>query len=72
MSEVVYMPLLDEETECWRPVHAHRVAADTFEIEVEQEPGGERWAFPPHSRVRCRPHTFSDGRVGLVAFERVE
>ena len=69
MSEVIYMPLRDEGTDCWRPVHADRVSNDVYEITVDMELGGECWLFPPHSRVRCREHIFVDGRTGLVAFE---
>ena len=72
VSDVIYMPLRDEGTDCWRPVHADRVSNDIYEIAVEVEPGGERWIFPPRSRVRCREHVFVDGQVGLVAFELVK
>ena len=63
------MPLVDEGTHCWRPVHADRVSNDIYEITVDVEPGDEHWLFPPRSRVRCREHAFVDGQVGLVAFE---
>lgn len=69
MSDVVYMPLLDEGTECWRPVHAHRVSSDIYEIAAGDESDDERWVYPSGSRVRCREHVFSDGKVGLVAYE---
>ena len=72
MSEVIYVPLLEEGTDCWRPVHADHVRDDVYEITVEQEPAGERWAFPPRALVRCRQHRFADGATGLVAFERAE
>ncbi len=69
VSEVIYMPLRDEGTDCWRPVHADRVSNGIYEITVEVEPGDENWLFPPRSRVRCREHAFADGHLGLVAFE---
>ena len=69
MSEIIYVPLQEEGTDCWRPVHADHVANDVYEITVDDEPGDERWSFPPHARVRCRNHVFSDGKRGLVAFE---
>ena len=68
MSEVVYMPLLDEAVECWRPVHAAHLEGDVYEIEVDEEPKGEHWMFPPRSYVHCREHVFHDGQNGLVAF----
>ena len=69
MSEVVYMPLLNEGTECWRPVHARHVANDIYEIAACHKSDEERWAFPGGSRVHCRKKVFSDGKVGLAAFE---
>jgi hypothetical protein len=69
MSEVIYVPLEGEGADCWRPVHAEQVSNDIYEITVDDEPGEEHWRFPPHARVRCRGHVFSDGKVGLVAFE---
>jgi len=69
VSDVVYVPLVDRGVDCWRPVHADHVAGDVYEIAVDEEPASEHWAFPPHSRIRCREHVFSDGKVGLVAVE---
>ena len=72
MSEVVYMPVLNEGVETWRPVHAGHIADDVYEIEVDQEPYGEHWMFPPRSRVHCREHVFEDGHRGLLAFALAE
>ena len=66
------MPLEDKGVPCWRPVHADQVSDDVYEITVELEPRGEKWAFPPRSRVRCREHVFDDGTQGLLAFELVD
>lgn len=63
------MPLLDEDVEGWRPVHAALLHDDVYEIEVDEEPRGEHWKFPPRSHVRCREHVFHDGHRGLLAFE---
>jgi hypothetical protein len=72
MSVTIYIPLEDEGTDCWRPVHAALLHDDVYEIEVDQEPPGERWAFPPRSVVRCREHVFQDGHQGLLAVELVQ
>jgi hypothetical protein len=72
MSVTIYIPLNDEGTDTWRPVHAARLRDDVYEIEVDQEPPGERWTFPPRSIVRCREHTFDDGHQGLLAVELVQ
>jgi hypothetical protein len=65
MEKTIYMPLMGEGTDCWRPVRAVQVAADIFEV-VDQIGAGESWAFAPHSRVRCRQHVFTHGGSGLV------
>lgn len=59
------MPLLHEGTECWRPVRAVQIGADTFEL-TDNIPEDESWAFAPFSRVRCRDKVFADGHSGLV------
>lgn len=71
MSVTIFIPLNDEGTETWRPVHAALLRDDLYEIEVDQEPPGEHWAFPPRSLVRCREQKFEDGHRGLLAFELV-
>jgi hypothetical protein len=60
----VYVFLLDQGTEVWRPVSA-RCDGDVFII-LGPMPEGERWQFPPGSRVYCAPKDFSDG-THLVA-----
>lgn len=67
MQKTIYMPLIGEGTECWRPVRAVQVADDVFEI-AEEVPEGESWRFAGFSRVRCKDRTFADGQSGLVAF----
>jgi hypothetical protein len=61
------MPLIDEGTQCWRPVRAVQIGSDIFEV-AEQIPEDESWAFAPFSRVRCRDKVFADGQTGLVVF----
>jgi hypothetical protein len=68
MDSVIYMPLLGEGTDCWRPVRSVQVAEGVFKV-VDQLREGESWAFAPGSRVRCRNHVFTTGEQGLVAFE---
>ena len=70
MSEVVFVPLRGEPGYT-RPVHADHLEGDIFLITVEQEPAGEKWEFPPLSRVRCKEHVFEDGARGLLAVELV-
>lgn len=46
---VVYVRLLDEGTDVWRPAPAAPQADGTFEIEApdDYDPKTENWEFPP-------------------------
>jgi hypothetical protein len=68
METVIYMPLVEEGTDCWRPVRAVRIAEDIFEI-IDQIPSDESWKFAPASRVRCRNRIFGGDGEALEAFE---
>jgi hypothetical protein len=68
MEAVIYMPLVEDGTDCWRPVRAMRIAEEIFEV-IEQIPPNESWKFAPFSRVRCRNRIFTNGEAGLEAFE---
>ncbi len=68
METVIYMPLLVEGTDCWRPVRAVRITDNCFEV-IDQIAPGESWKFAPSSRVRCRKRIFTGGEAGLEAFE---
>jgi len=61
------MPLVGEETECWRPVRAIQAGDNIFEV-VDKIPDNESWAFAPFSRVCCRDKVFADGKAGLAVF----
>ena len=67
MEKVIYMPLINEGTDCWRPVRAVQITDDVFEI-LEEVPEDESWPFAAFSRVRCRNKVFADGKAGLVIF----
>ena len=63
----IYVPLLDEGVDVWRPVTAKELPDGLHEIvSVNTHPSDEKWAFPTGSRVRCEPRSLSDG-VHLVA-----
>jgi hypothetical protein len=66
----IFMPLLNEGTDCWRPVNAKEHSEGVFEV-LGIIPAGEEWQFAPGERVHCRPKIFSDGSTALVAFELV-
>lgn len=68
MDKTIYMPLIGEGTECWRPVRATPISDEIFRV-VDRIPADGSWAFAPESRVRCRNHVFTNGETGLVAFQ---
>jgi hypothetical protein len=69
---VVYVRLLDEGTDVWRPVRAKRLPNGTFELgePEDYDPETELWEFLPHARVKCVATNFAGGRKGLVAVAR--
>jgi hypothetical protein len=68
-TETIYVPLLNEGTDVWRPVLAFRRADELFEIASKNDdPEDEVWGFSSGSLVRCEPRQLSGG-VRLVAIE---
>ena len=68
MDATVYVYLEDEGTDVWRPASASR-RGDVYTI-MGPVPEGERWRFPPGTRVRCRS-MWLEGKDVLVAHESV-
>jgi hypothetical protein len=71
MSErdTIYVALLDEGIDVWRPVEAERPSPDRYLIvDQDYDPGIERWEFEPGTVVRCRKEK-RNGRRILVATE---
>ena len=66
----IFVALLDEGAEVWRPVEARPLGGESYEI-LGPVPADERWQFTPGQRVLCREKAFSDGSKGLVAYEVV-
>jgi hypothetical protein len=67
----VFVPLLGEGTDVWRPVVAEPVGPMQFRL-TGPVPDGEAWAFGPGTVVRCSERTFADGTRGPAAFEAVD
>jgi hypothetical protein len=65
----IYMPLLNEGTDIWRPVEAAPVGPDNYMVEGDM-PDDEEWMFAPGSLVRCQLRTLSLGEC-LVAVQAV-
>jgi len=71
---VVYVRLLDEATDVWRPVPATALPDGTFRLLKPDgyDPNAETWEFPPSMKVHCITRKFADGDEGLVAVARAE
>ena len=62
----VFVRLLDEGVDVWRPVAARQVSASTYQLSEEPVPEAESWSYPPGEFVVAELRTLSEGRV-LVA-----
>ncbi len=71
MNTTIYVYLLDEGVEVWRPVSAERVGDDVYRItDAQSNDDTETWEFKTGETVRCKERDLSGGRH-LVAYERV-
>jgi hypothetical protein len=53
--DTIYVALLDEGIDVWRPVEAQRLSPDTWLIvEQDYDADVERWEFEAGPAVRCR------------------
>ncbi len=68
--ETIYVPLLEEGTNVWRPVSAEPSLDGSFRI-MGDMPEDEKWAYGPGQKVVVRQHRFADGRDALVAYGTV-
>ena len=61
-TEVIYVALLDEGTDVWRPVEAEQIGTERFRIvSANPDPANEHWEFAPDSVVRCERRKLSGG-----------
>lgn len=66
----IYVALLDEGVDVWRPVEAEELHDSVFRIISENpNPEDEHWEFSPQSIVRCEWRDLSEG-PSLVAVAR--
>jgi hypothetical protein len=68
--KTIFIALLDEGVDVWRPVKALHVRDDVYQIR-SKPPEGEHWQFSFAELVRCDEKTFADGRKGLVGQQKV-
>jgi hypothetical protein len=68
--ETIYVYLLNERTDVWRPVQAERISDSIFKIpDTAAIPEYEEWMFKPGDTVRCQSKDLSEGAC-LVAIEK--
>jgi len=71
-QRTIYVRLLDEGVECWRPVQAVAVRHGTFRIvSPPPDPDVEQWEFDAGQVVACELREFADGKRCLVATHAV-
>jgi len=69
----IFVLLLDEGTDVWRPVQARPLGENLFRIiGVEADVSDETWQFAPGTIARCEPKRFSDDKIGMTAVELAE
>lgn len=61
----IYMPLVNEGTDVFRPVDATYIRVSVYRIEGEMPPG-EEWIYLPGTAVQCERKELSTGEA-LVA-----
>jgi hypothetical protein len=66
-TTMVYVSLLDEGVDVWRPVSAEHIRDDVYRISGVV-PAEEAWQFKPDEIVRARYQKLSGGTV-LVAYD---
>jgi len=71
-AETVYVTLLDEGVDVWRPVLARRLEGNAFAI-IDQpyDRDDERWQFEPGARVVCEERVL-EGTPVTVAIARAQ
>ena len=68
----IYVRLLDEGTDVWRPVSATCEGSGTYRIVGENLlPDDERWEFGTGDLVRCEERAFSGTNPGLAAVSKI-
>ncbi|HSF15795.1 MAG TPA: hypothetical protein VLK65_09595, partial [Vicinamibacteria bacterium] len=71
---VIFVALLEEGTNVWRPVQARPLSEPrVFRIiGVSADVSEEVWQFAAGAIVRCEQKRFPSGETGLVAIEKLK
>jgi hypothetical protein len=72
-TETVYVELLDEGVDVWRPVQAEHLGGDLYTL-IGEQPDSEVWPFAVGDVVRCRVQRLRGNgnrlEAVLVAYEK--
>lgn len=65
----VYVELLDEGSQVWRPTHAQEIGRELYKLlpTTNYDPEDEAWAFLPGENVRLKEVNSPDGTKMMVA-----
>jgi hypothetical protein len=68
----IYVYLLDEGVDTWRPVKAEKLNDNLFRIVSDNpDPEDEKWQFSTGDIVKCEERILSNSKKCLVAIERI-
>lgn len=68
----IYIRLLDEGVDVWKPINARPVGEGIFQISDQSyDPDLETWEFEPGDFVFCKARQFDEGRI-LIAIKRLD
>ena len=65
-TQTIYVPLINEGTEVWRPVEAEPISDALFRVE-SKAPDDEQWGYASGQIVAVQQRTWSSGDHGLIA-----
>jgi hypothetical protein len=68
----IYIRLMGEKMDVWRPVEASRMGKNTYKIiSPNPEPDIEKWEFKKGEIVKGKKKVFSDGHTGTIAVKKI-
>ena len=69
MCNIIYVRLLNEGTDVYRPVLSKLIDKNIYLIGQRQD-NDEKWEFEPNEIVEVEEHYFKDGVMGLIAVKK--
>lgn len=72
-TKEIYVALLDEGIDVWKPVKAIKLEKNIYKIlnDTEYDETYEKWEFPPGTKVFCEFKKVQDGNI-FAAVKKVE